>query len=128
MHWDVSTYDDDCELTDYVWHNYSHLLTRQESRVWKAVIIEQKAEATSQKMARFLRERWGGINDPDVADALRNGFEAYRRAVRERILSQHSDEVAINRCARCSRIVARPKSKQCLWCGHDWHERRGSSM
>jgi hypothetical protein len=127
MHWDASTYDDDRELTDYVWHNYSHLLTRQELKVWNAVILEHKAEAASEKMARFIRERLGPINDPDVTDALRNDFAAYQRAVRERILSQHPNEVAINRCARCSRIVARPKSRQCLWCGHDWHERGGVS-
>jgi hypothetical protein len=123
MHWDATTYDDERELTDYLWHNYGHLFSRQEWKVWKAVSVEHKAQAASESFARVLRERWGAINDPDVVEALRDGFEAFRRRARERVLSARASEVFINRCARCGRIVARPKSQQCLWCGHDWHER-----
>ncbi len=123
MHWDASTYDDDRELTDYVWHNYAHLVTRQEWRVWQAVSIESKAGSASENMARLMRQHWGAINEPDVVEALRDGIPAFRQTVRERILAEHPEEVFINRCTRCERIVARPKSKQCLWCGHDWHER-----
>jgi hypothetical protein len=52
-----------------------------------------------------------------------NGLPAFRRKACDRVLTEHGDEVFINRCARCGRIVARPTSKQCLWCGHDWHEK-----
>ena len=27
----------------------------------------------------------------------------------------------IHRCAKCSRILQSPESRQCLWCGYDWH-------
>jgi hypothetical protein len=71
MHWDASTYDDDRELAIYVWDNYGHLINRYERHVWKAVMVESKAEAAGEKMARLLRKRWGAINDADVVEALR---------------------------------------------------------
>lgn len=68
-------YDDDDELTGYVWHNYRHLLTDMESRAHKAIIAEQKANASSERMAKVLRERWGGQNDPRVVEALKDGMK-----------------------------------------------------
>jgi uncharacterized OB-fold protein len=41
----------------------------------------------------------------------------------ERLLREHANEIVINRCPACGRIVATPKARQCLWCGHDRHAR-----
>lgn len=121
MHWDPSTYDDDRELTDYIWHNYRHLLTAFEWRVWNADTADWKAERSSEKMASTIRKRWGSQNDPEVAAALERGIAVFRREARNRILAEHPEEVTINRCSRCQRIVATPLARQCLWCGLDWH-------
>jgi|HubBroStandDraft_6_1064221.scaffolds.fasta_scaffold77147_2 hypothetical protein len=121
MRWDPATYDDDRELTDYIWHNYRHLLTAFEWKVWKADVAEWKAERASEKLASSIRKRWGSQDDPEVAAALARGIDLFRRDARDRILAEHPQEVTTNRCARCQRIVATPLARQCLWCGHDWH-------
>lgn len=121
MRWDPATYDDDRELTDYVWHNYRHLLTAFEWKVWNADTADWKAARASEKLAISIRKRWGSQNDPEVAAALVPGIAVFRRQASERILAEHAAEVMINRCARCQRIVATPRARQCLWCGHDWH-------
>jgi hypothetical protein len=123
VHWDPATYNDEREFTLYVWHNYQHLLTAEEFKVWNAVVAEQKAEGASPALARAIRERFVPQDDPQVAQAIAGGFALFQQRARDRMLAAHSNEVIINRCARCQRIVARPRSRQCLWCGHDWHAR-----
>ncbi len=72
-------------------------------------------------MARLLRERWGAQNHADVVAAISDGPDAFRDRVRDRLLAECADEIFINRCSRCSRVVATPRAQQCLWCGHTWH-------
>ena len=118
---DPATYDDDRELTAYVWRNYRTLLTPLESLADKALMAEFKAEHSSPGMANKIRERWGSQDDPDVAAALADGPEVFRDRVRDRILRECPDKVILNRCSECSRLVATSLAQQCLWCGHDWH-------
>jgi hypothetical protein len=115
------TYREDEELTEYVWHNYRHLMDDAERLVERAILAEEKASADGCRIAEVLRQRWVG-NDPCIAEALREGVPAFRARVRDRLLREHADEIAINRCPACGRIVASPKARQCLWCGHDWHD------
>ena len=117
----VDSYDDDLELTDYIWHNYAHLRTDLETRAGNAAIAERKAQAASGQIANVLRNKWGIASDPRFAELLKDGLDEFRRRVRDRILADSADEVVINRCARCQCIVATPRAQQCLWCGHNWH-------
>jgi hypothetical protein len=125
MRWDPSTYDDDRELTEYIWHNYPNFLTAFEHNVRMAHIADWKADhSENPKYAAVIRERFGMRDDPRVVEALQRDFTTFAREARDRILAEHSSEVFINRCARCQRIVATPKARQCLWCGYKWHDRR----
>ena len=125
MRWDPSTYDDDRELTEYIWHNYPQLLTPLEHKVWTAHSAEWKADRSENpKYAAVVRERWEMRDDPLVVEALSRGCETFAREVRERVLTERAADVFINRCAQCQRIVATPKASQCLWCGYKWHGQR----
>lgn len=118
----LSRYDDDQVLSDYLFSNYRHFLTELEVRVDRAVHAELKAEwSDSNTMTNQLRKRWGYQSHPDILHALENGVEGFRDRVRIRMLADHGAEIMINRCPKCSRIVATPRARQCLWCGHDWH-------
>ena len=121
MPYDTKTYDDDRELTSYVWRNYRNLITPLESIADKTIQSEIKAQHASPKMASMLRHRWGCQNDPAVVAVLEDGPEAFRDRVRDRLLRDCTDQIILNRCPQCSRLVATPQAKQCLWCGHDWH-------
>ena len=118
---DNSTYNDGAALTSYIWHNYLHLLTDEEYLVHKALIGDAKAEHASPAMAKWLREKWGSCVDPAVSSALADGVDAFRDRVRDRILKERVNDVSVNRCPECSRVVVTPLARQCLWCGHDWH-------
>lgn len=116
-------YNDDAELTEYVWHNYRHLLTQVEGRASRVLLAEQKAQYSDEPMATELRKRWGVKNDIRITELLKNGPDAFRKQCRDRILKNAAYEIFINRCPCCQRIVATPKAQQCLWCGHDWHQK-----
>jgi hypothetical protein len=119
---DTSKYDEEAELTKYVWRHYQHLFTKLEQLGAKAAFAEDKASFSSPSMADALRKRWGLKDDPEVVASLAEGEDTFRRRVRARVVAECANNLVINRCLACSRIVSTPRAKQCLWCGHSWHE------
>ena len=116
-------YDDDDILTMYIWNHYQPLMTDFERLVGKAIIGRAKAEdSTNPQQAAMLQRSWGLVNDASVNAALHDGAAAFRRQVRDRLLVAHGEQIFINRCPICHRIVRTPKARLCVWCGHTWYE------
>ena len=117
-------YDEDSVLTRYICNHYQHLMSDFELKMMRVISTLMKAEtASSPEITRMTLEKWGLIDDAEINDALANGYEAYRRQVRDRILKDHKQEVFVNRCPQCNHIVRTPEAKLCLWCGHSWFEK-----
>lgn len=115
-------YDEDTQLTRYVWNHCYRFMTELELRVGRAISgREQAAFAKSPVHAEFLRERYGEMNDADINAALSDGAEAFRLRVRDRILSEHETGAFVHRCPICKRVLRTPEAQQCFWCGLDWH-------
>jgi len=114
-------YDEDRELTRYVWDYHEHLMTDFERRVGKAIFSRGKAAAGSRAVSQLLNRLWGLTDDAEVNAALTVGEEVFRRRVCQRVLAEFGSEVFINRCPQCNRVVRTPKALQCFWCGCDWH-------
>ena len=115
-------YDDEDELATYVWSFYGRFLTPVESRAFPAVFALAKARVGHTRFADGLLRCKALTEDPDVVAVLADGAEAFRRRTANRIVRDHADEVFVNRCGRCTRIVRTPRAQQCLWCGFDWHK------
>jgi hypothetical protein len=116
-------YDEAKVLVDYVCWNYGSLMTEFEQKVEMAIHVLAKAAqmpASSPERAK-LENYFDVSNDPKLAEALGVGSSSFHESVANRILHDHRDEVFINRCAKCNRIVRSPKARQCLWCGYSWH-------
>ena len=116
-------YNEDLVLTRYVWVHYERLMSDFERRVGRAVLGRMKAASptTSVQMAELLNRQWGAVGDAEIEEALIDGIEEFRRKVRNRLLSDWSAEVFVNRCPMCMRVVRTPQAQQCFWCGYDWH-------
>jgi hypothetical protein len=115
-------YDEDHELTRYVWNHYQRLMMDFERRIGRAIIARAKAATSrSSQLQATVNRVWGAVDDPEVSTALAHGPEAFRRRVRERLLSERGAEVFINRCPSCERVARTPRAHQCSWCGLDWH-------
>lgn len=114
-------YDEERELAGYLWRHYYNFLTEFESTAGMAIIVQMQAEVHHNLGGNDLYlEEEGFLNDSRVREALSNR-EQFIRSASERILREHGNDVLINRCQKCNKIVASPRAKQCLWCGHDWH-------
>ena len=48
-------------------------------------------------------------------------IENENKRIAEIILKDYSDEVFFNNCPKFGKLARTPKSKQCRFCGYDWH-------
>ena len=110
------------ELTRYIFYNYSHLMTAQESAAYKSIIGEQKAGGTDNpNMRALLRERFVSA-DPEVRAMLKKGQEQFLTDVRDRIIRERADDVFLNCCPQCGALTKTPRAKQCPKCFFSWHD------
>jgi len=122
-------YHEEEVLRRYLWKNYAHALPEHERALHTAIVLELKArQASSPALAARLRgrtRRFPSVDVPALADA---GLEAFEAKCADALLRDDEEEIVINRCAQCSRIVASPVACVCRWCGHHWHERRAQMI
>jgi hypothetical protein len=120
---DVSQYDDRRELAEYLWHNYPELFSDGEKLAERTLLAEQKmtSPTMSESMKQVMQSRWIARGETEVERLLANGASEFKIRAAERLMKTHASELFVNRCSSCDRIVATPRAKQCLWCGHDWH-------
>jgi hypothetical protein len=110
-------------LTNYIFHNYGHLLAPVESLALRSLYGDAKASASSGKMADFLRKHFVS-NEAEVKHLPADGARAFRARMRDRILAEHKDEVVLNRCASCGSLARTPLACLCPACNHTWYELR----
>ena len=119
---DVSTYDDAFEVGNYLRHNFPELLTENERRAFRTFWGEGKASVvSSESIRRKLHADTSSRGIPEVDELLNLGWDRFWRTVAERVLCERGVDFLLLRCPRCQRVVATPRARQCLWCGHDWH-------
>jgi hypothetical protein len=60
-------YDEDRELTRFVWDYHGRLMTKFELKVGRAIFGRAKAAAAdSTQMADVLERKWGMVGDPEI--------------------------------------------------------------
>ncbi|NTU83269.1 MAG: hypothetical protein HGA45_28515 [Chloroflexales bacterium] len=119
-------YDESAVLTTYIWNHYQHLMTDLEREAGIAIIGRQKAAAYDDSddptYTDMLLKHFGRIHRADINALLQDGPDLFRRHVRDRLLQAFPDQIRINRCRRCQRIVRTPVARLCTWCGHTWFD------
>ena len=111
------------DLTHYVFHNYSSLMTTAEKGAYKALMVERKAEHSSDGLKTQLRVHFGS-SDPEVVSLLDGGAREFLITTRDRILRDHADEVFLNRCPKCGALARTPQACLCPVCSYTWYEKR----
>lgn len=114
----------------YVVSHYSRFMTTKEKEAHAHLIATLKGtrgKGSDEKAQQEVRshsarfDRWLS-DDPEVLSLAKEGMEAFVTRVAERILAEHRDGVFLNYCPACGGLTCTPKARQCLHCGHDWHE------
>lgn len=135
-------YDDERELMGYIWRNFPQIARPYEcvpsaERVRDELPPEFREEYWRHALEcqRLIREsdeinaragRDGPHPDlPQMSPKLSAAYSLAEEKLEKQIFWDkflpYKDRVSIHRCARCERILVNEKSRQCLWCGYDWH-------
>jgi hypothetical protein len=118
----MNEYDDSKIFNEYLTHNFSVFMTDLERRAYILAIQREKAKHCRTSSDRLAR--WTVAAGVDAESMTHLGFKPLEATIRQRIIRDfRAGRLVINRCPECSRIVKTPLARQCLWCGHDWHER-----
>lgn len=134
-------YDDERELMGYVWRNYPQIVRPHEcvasaERVrdelppelrdgyWKHAVECQRLFHESRERGERLSMDINPILPSMRPVLLAAVLMAYKELEKQAFWTKflpHKDQVSIHRCTRCQRILVNEKSRQCFWCGYDWH-------
>lgn len=112
---------------DYVFNNYRQFWTEEETTAYShfctlAGMENQSREAKAEKAKYYLTKAWMTIKtDRATLNLLKDGFEAFKLNLTNRIYKEHQNDIQLNLCPQCGEIARTPQAKQCRWCGHDWH-------
>jgi len=122
---DPCYYDEEVALTEYVSKHFQHMMTPLELRIAKYVgpIVSNSELEKVRRVHEYCESEHGHVDDQDVIDAFKIGRDVFLKRVRQRLLQEHTNEVFINRCAECTRIVRSPSAHSCPWCKHKWYGR-----
>ena len=114
---------DEVRMIGYTVMRYQRdLLCQKEYEIWLAFLAEAKATAyESPAVESRLRERWNNSDDSEMNAALERGQSVFVPEGIERLLRDRPNDLALNRCPACKKIVLTPTAKWCMWCKHDWH-------
>jgi hypothetical protein len=122
----------DLNRADYVVRYYSAFMTSQEHLAQRHLLATFKithgrtddfAQGEASESSKPIRDLVS--TDPEVKRLAAGGWDAFALRTAERIYREHRDEICFNECPRCGKLAKTPKSKQCRYCHHDWHEPNG---
>ena len=117
----------DITTIEYIFKNYSHLMTVREAAAMKHFMTTSKfhekiSNDTDNAHQNFLVEKGWRVNYKEVAELLKDGFDQFRIKTSERILKDNPNKIYFNHCSRCGKLARTPHARQCRFCGYDWHK------
>lgn len=125
----ANEYDDNIALRAYIAKHCRHFMTPLERRVTEysfpltSTLPNTETYEKFRKVYHYVEDRDGHVDDSDVEAAFEIPLETREKNAIDRLVLECLDQLPINRCPECSRIVRTPTAQQCLWCGYDWHNR-----
>ncbi|MEY4754221.1 MAG: hypothetical protein RJA44_1896 [Pseudomonadota bacterium] len=115
-------YDELGMIGNTVMRYQSELLNSLERQIADAFFIRAKTRnSTIPEREQLMWEQCGIWQKPEVEQALERGYDAFLHSVVARLLREQSQDLHLNRCPACGRIVRTPTAQWCQWCKHDWH-------
>ena len=108
------------DLSLYVFTHYERLLTLAEREAYLGMGLFAVGGSFGPEPVSAASLSENG----EVRELAALGDAEFRRRVVERILREHAAEVVLNHCPKCDGLCRAPRARQCMRCGHSWHEQR----
>ncbi|MBC8350473.1 MAG: hypothetical protein H8E66_00705 [Planctomycetes bacterium] len=121
---DARYYDDELALTEYVWRHFRQFVTPFELRVgmYAVPIVSDIDSEKGRRIYDHCESKHGHVEDEAVRAAFPGDLASFRLETRRRLMREPAEEVFVNRCRKCSRIVRTPTARPCPWCKHRWYD------
>lgn len=138
-------YDEQQELMSYVWRNYPEIVRPHEcvasheqirdrlpaelrDEYWQHALECRNIIRGSRERDQQPSEEWDSMISMPILPSLRQELLELVMQIQHDLeieffkerFTPHQDQVTINRCPKCAKILINQKTRQCLWCGHDW--------
>ena len=119
---DPRHYADEKALTEYVWKHFQHLMTPLELRVglYSVPIVSDIDDEKGQWIYAHCESAHGHVDDAEVRASFPRDLASFQLQTQRRLMRECADEIFVNRCPECARIVRSPSARLCPWCKHTW--------
>lgn len=112
------------ELADYIFNYCGKHMWPNEIKAHRHIEAMARSNNGATAAMYKLLQRMNRIStDEEVLSLAKDGFDAYKQRVVERIFRDHYDELELNLCPKCVKIARTPYAKQCRFCFYSWHEK-----
>lgn len=112
----------DEDLPRYLIKNYQHLMNLDEKVAHRNFSLDYKLEKGNPKSLAYQKKiKSLQLKTLNSRKLMEGGWDHFLHSWIVRILKENFDQIKLNRCSECSRLTRTPKSKQCRYCGNDWH-------
>ncbi len=109
------------ETAKYIIDYFPNLMTEKERIALRHLNSEFKTDGNP-KMEKMYRKKGWLTDDQDALNLIKNGSEIFRLNVADRIIKERSSDLYLNKCPNCEKLTRTPQSRQCRFCGHNWHD------
>ena len=114
-----TNYDEETTLTEYIWHNYSELITPFEKIVSEASKKYESGNISNGNSLAVISACLAKSNessDQEMAKHYKQGYEYFRKKVRQRVMAMYSNSIEIKRCPKCNHIIVPSSLTKCKYC------------
>ena len=108
------------------WQNTSRRRTALQKRNRGPTVADNSALGSSRGLPVVPGTSSRDIECCGILGWRETGCNAFVLRRGRRILNQHRNEIFLNYCPQCGKLARTPKTRQCRFCGHDWHDSDGS--
>ena len=107
------------QLSWYIVEHYRELMTPDELAALRGFNVQIKLTDASSEAHKGMLKIWAPETEKSKR-LMESGVISFYDAVRDRVLSEHADQVVINRCPFCEALARTPRARQCPGCYKRW--------
>lgn len=114
------------EEVDYIFGWYPFLLTTEEKKAYRHLMVLQKIDSTQNKGLKNMMVHGFLNREPKVHELLKEGEEKFFERTMRRVYFERFEE--LNLCPNCGSLCRTPRACLCPRCNHSWFEKRDETM
>ncbi len=111
-------------LRDYIFDFCGKLFWQEEMKAHRHLhALAKSNNGVNVIMYKFFMKEEDILANPKIKSLVSEGFDAFKVKVVARIWEEHRNELELNLCPKCGKIIRTTWAKQCQFCFYSWHKK-----